>query len=163
MVNRLGEMRDRNFENQAYRASGLNLLVSAIILWNTRYLEAVFAELATQGHAVPPELMRCVAPLGWKHVGLTGDYVWGADRRWCTSATPAAEPAEVLLDPSPAANPATEPIRAPARIHDLLDEVRTTNRIVLVLFTHDRSTTERFGDHAVELSDGQLCGGRRVG
>lgn len=42
--NRLGEMRDRNFENQAYRASGLNLLVSAIILWNTRYLQAALEE-----------------------------------------------------------------------------------------------------------------------
>jgi TnpA family transposase len=34
--NRLGEVRDRTFENQAYRASGLNLLVSAVIPWNTR-------------------------------------------------------------------------------------------------------------------------------
>jgi TnpA family transposase len=33
---RLGDLRDRSFENQAYRASGLNLLVAAIILWNTR-------------------------------------------------------------------------------------------------------------------------------
>ncbi|WP_279333463.1 Tn3 family transposase, partial [Sphingomonas paucimobilis] len=34
--NQLGELRDRRFENQTYRASGLNLLVAAIILWNTR-------------------------------------------------------------------------------------------------------------------------------
>jgi TnpA family transposase len=32
-------MRDRSFESQRYRASGLNLLVAAIILWNTVYLE----------------------------------------------------------------------------------------------------------------------------
>ena len=32
---RLGEIRDRTFENQRYRASGLNLAVAAIILWNT--------------------------------------------------------------------------------------------------------------------------------
>src|SRR3546814_9898459 len=37
--NQLGELRDRRFENQSYRASVLNLLVAAIILWNTRYLE----------------------------------------------------------------------------------------------------------------------------
>ena len=36
---RLGEIRDRSFESQVYRASGLNLLIAAIILWNTRYLE----------------------------------------------------------------------------------------------------------------------------
>src|SRR2546422_11731405 len=29
---RLGEVRDRTFENQCYRASGLNLVVAAIIL-----------------------------------------------------------------------------------------------------------------------------------
>lgn len=33
--NRLGEIRDRTFENQLHRASGLNLVVEAIILWNT--------------------------------------------------------------------------------------------------------------------------------
>jgi TnpA family transposase len=33
--NRLGELRDRSFEAQRHRASGLNLVVGAIILWNT--------------------------------------------------------------------------------------------------------------------------------
>ncbi|MBG6240173.1 TnpA family transposase [Mycetocola sp. CAN_C7] len=33
--NRLGEIRDRSFEQQRYRASGLNLLTAAIVLWNT--------------------------------------------------------------------------------------------------------------------------------
>ena len=31
-LNRLGEIRDRSYEDQRYRASGLNLLVTAIIL-----------------------------------------------------------------------------------------------------------------------------------
>jgi TnpA family transposase len=37
---RLGEIRDRSYENQRYRASGLNLVVAAIRLWNTVYLES---------------------------------------------------------------------------------------------------------------------------
>src|SRR4029453_5408709 len=37
--NRWGEIRDRSFENQRYRASGLNLVTAAIVLWNTVYLE----------------------------------------------------------------------------------------------------------------------------
>ncbi len=45
--NRLGELRDRRFENQRYRASGLNLVVAAIVLWNTTYLERAIA--ATDG------------------------------------------------------------------------------------------------------------------
>jgi len=76
---RLGELRDRTFENQAYRASGLNLLVAAIILWNTRYLGAALDALRIRGRAVPAELVRHVAPLGWEHISLTGDYVWAAD------------------------------------------------------------------------------------
>ena len=32
--NRLGEIRDRSYENQRHRASGLNLLVAAIILYS---------------------------------------------------------------------------------------------------------------------------------
>ena len=76
---RLGELRDRSFDNQAYRASGLNLLVAAIILWNTRYLQAAFDALHARGAVVTPELVRHVAPLGWEHIGLTGDYVWAAD------------------------------------------------------------------------------------
>jgi TnpA family transposase len=73
---RLGELRDRRFENQIYRASGLNLLVAAIILWNTRYLQAALDALAASGTPAPPELLRHVAPLGWEHISLTGDYIW---------------------------------------------------------------------------------------
>ena len=60
--NRLGEQRDRSFENQAYRASGLNLIVAAIVLWNTRYLAPVFTELARLGHDTSSEMIRHVAP-----------------------------------------------------------------------------------------------------
>ena len=74
-------MRDRSFESQAYRASGLNLLVAAIILWNTIYLERAFAELCRQGRDVRPELAKHVAPLGWEHINLTGDYVWRPGER----------------------------------------------------------------------------------
>lgn len=37
--NRLGELRDRSFENQRYRVSGLNLAVAAMVAWNTVYRE----------------------------------------------------------------------------------------------------------------------------
>ena len=67
----LGELRDRTFENQVYRASGLNLVVAAVILWNTRYLQ-----LAADDLRVGSDMMKHVAPLGWEHLSLTGDYAW---------------------------------------------------------------------------------------
>lgn len=74
--NQLGELRDRRFENQTYRASGLNLLVAAIILWNTRYLEQAVGALA-----IPEDIARHIAPLGWEHISLTGDYRWNVESR----------------------------------------------------------------------------------
>jgi len=74
--NRLGELRDRRFENQRYRASGLNLVVAAIVLWNTTYLERAVAGLAAHGHGVDDALLPHLSPLGWEHINLTGDYLW---------------------------------------------------------------------------------------
>jgi TnpA family transposase len=76
-LHRLGEIRDRTYENQQHRASGLNLLVTAIILWNTRYLERAVQALR-RVEEVPDALLAHLSPLGWEHVNLTGDYVWGA-------------------------------------------------------------------------------------
>jgi hypothetical protein len=73
----LGEIRDRTYENQQHRVSGLNLLVTAIILWNTRYLEHAVTALR-QVEDVPDHLLAHLSPLGWEHVNLTGDYVWAA-------------------------------------------------------------------------------------
>jgi len=75
-LNRLGEMRDRSFEHQRYRASGLNLVVAAIILWNTVYLEKAIEALREHGREVDDKLLRNLSPLGWEHINLTGDYVW---------------------------------------------------------------------------------------
>jgi TnpA family transposase len=76
---RLGEIRDRTFENQRYRASGLNLAVAAITLWNTVYLGRAVEELRSRGEIIPDELLAHVAPLGWEHIALNGDYVWPAE------------------------------------------------------------------------------------
>jgi TnpA family transposase len=72
----LGEIRDRTFENQRYRASGLNLVVSAGILWNTVYLSHAVAELRSSGERVRDDLLAHIAPLGWEHITFNGDYVW---------------------------------------------------------------------------------------
>src|SRR5665213_3157852 len=74
---RVGEIRDRTYENQQHRASGLNLIVTAIILWNTRYLERAVATLR-QTENVPEHLLAHLSPSGWEHINLTGDYIWVA-------------------------------------------------------------------------------------
>jgi hypothetical protein len=74
--NRLGEIRDRGFEQQRYRASGLNLLTAAIVLWNTVYLERAANALRDRDQGVDDALLKHLSPLGWEHINLTGDYTW---------------------------------------------------------------------------------------
>jgi TnpA family transposase len=77
--NRLGELRDRTYENQRHRASGLNLVVAAIVLWNTVYLEQAVAAIRPSGQAVSDETLAHLSPLKWEHINLTGDYHWRKD------------------------------------------------------------------------------------
>jgi hypothetical protein len=75
---RLGRLRDRTAELQQHRASGLALVTAAIALWNTVYLGRAVEALRRRGEAVPEALLAHLAPIGWQHVNLTGDYLWGA-------------------------------------------------------------------------------------
>lgn len=76
-----GEIRDGSFESQAFRASGLNLVVSAIILWNTAYLSRVVESLREEGHDLPDDIIRHISPQIWEHINLTGIYDWNEEGR----------------------------------------------------------------------------------
>ena len=79
-LNRLGELRDRSFENQRYRASGLNLAATAITLWNTVYLERAIKALGVD-KTIDESLLPHLSPLSWEHIHLTGDYTWHTNKR----------------------------------------------------------------------------------
>ena len=72
-------VQDRTFDDQRLRAGGLNLVVAAIVLWNTVYLERAVETLRAGGTAVPDELLQHLSPLAWEHIILTGEYRWGSD------------------------------------------------------------------------------------
>ena len=58
--NRLGEIRDRAFENQRHRAGGLNLVVAAITLWNTVYFAPNNKPLTAQADMLSSFCHGCV-------------------------------------------------------------------------------------------------------
>jgi TnpA family transposase len=92
---RLGRLRDRSFEAQKHRAGGLALVVAAITLWNTRYLARALDALRARGEIVPDQLLAHLAPLGWQHINLTGDYLWEVQpRRDADGYRPLRIPAE---------------------------------------------------------------------
>ncbi len=71
---RLGELRDRALEAQIHRASCLHLLMAAITAWNTVYLTEAFATLRRQGENISEATIAHIAPLGWEHINLIGNY-----------------------------------------------------------------------------------------
>lgn len=73
---RLDEVRDRTFENQLYRASGLNLVVGAITLWNTVYIGKAVEHLKKTDSTFDENLIKHSSPLVRDHINLTGDYIW---------------------------------------------------------------------------------------
>ena len=62
----------------------LNLVVAAIILWNTAYLDRALQLLQEEGIAIPEDMPPHISPLGWEHITITGTYHWrsGVDRAW---------------------------------------------------------------------------------
>ena len=84
-----GRIVDRTHEAQQFRASGLNLVIAAIVYWNSTYLADAVAHLRNQGEVIPDELLTHVSPVGWNHIGFSGDFLW---ERAATSATAGRKP-----------------------------------------------------------------------
>ena len=71
-----GRIADRGLDAQEFRASGLNLVIAAIVYWNSTYLADAIDHLRRQRHAVPAELLAHTSPLTWEHIGFSGDFLW---------------------------------------------------------------------------------------
>ena len=68
-----GELRERAIQDQLQRASSLNILLNAIIVWNTVYLsEAV--KICKEKSWFDESLLNYISPLGWEHINLLGEY-----------------------------------------------------------------------------------------
>jgi len=94
-VHKQGRIADRTLQNQEHRASGLNLVIAAIALWNTLYMQRAVEHLRESGVAAPDELLAHLSPMSWAHVGLTGDYLW-ADAATANGSRPLNDPADRL-------------------------------------------------------------------
>ncbi|WP_017183084.1 Tn3 family transposase, partial [Sphingobium xenophagum] len=73
---RQGRIIDRSHEAQKYRASGLNLVIAAIVYWNTIYMDAAAQHLRSTSVAVPDDLLAHTSPVGWEHIAFSGDFLW---------------------------------------------------------------------------------------
>jgi len=68
-----GELRERALQDQLQRASALNIIINAISVWNTVYLQQSTEHRKKQGK-LQEELLNHISPLGWEHINFLGEY-----------------------------------------------------------------------------------------
>jgi len=69
-----GELRQRYREGQEDQLGALGLIVNALVLWNTRYMDAALSHLRSQGTEIEPEDVARLSPLADKHFNMLGRY-----------------------------------------------------------------------------------------
>ena len=69
-----GQLRQRYREGQEDQLGALGLVVNAIVLWNTRYIDAALSELRREGLQVAAADVKRLSPLGHEHVNFLGRY-----------------------------------------------------------------------------------------
>jgi TnpA family transposase len=69
-----GELRQRYREGQEDQLGALGLVLNAVVLWNTRYMDAALAALRACGWSVRDEDVARLSPLGFRHVNFLGRY-----------------------------------------------------------------------------------------
>ena len=69
-----GEIRQRYREGQEDQLGALGLVVNALILWNTLYMDRSLKHIRHQGVDVNPEDVARLSPLGYIHINMLGRY-----------------------------------------------------------------------------------------
>ena len=71
-----GELRQRYREGQEDQLGALGLVVNAVILWNTIYMDAALDELRAEGFDVRDEDVARLSPLSHGHLNVLGRYAF---------------------------------------------------------------------------------------
>jgi hypothetical protein len=72
-----GQIRQAYREGQEDQLAALGLVLNAVVLWNTRYLDAAVAQLRTEGHDIKEEEdVARLSPLKDRHINFLGRYLF---------------------------------------------------------------------------------------
>jgi len=71
-----GELRQRYREGQEDQLGALGLVVNAIVLWNTLYMETALEQVRTGDHLVHPDDVARLSPLLHRHINFQGRYAF---------------------------------------------------------------------------------------
>ena len=68
-----GQFMEREMQDQLQRASALNILINAISVWNTVYLQKAIDFFKSE-NSLDENLLKHISPLGWAHINFLGEY-----------------------------------------------------------------------------------------
>jgi len=75
-----GKIRKAQLEDQGNQASCLTLLTNAVIIWNTRYIQAVIDQLRAEGITVLDSDITHISPCRFEHINKYGKYTFNVDK-----------------------------------------------------------------------------------
>ncbi len=67
--------------HQLQRASALSVLINAISIWDTAYLQKAIDYLKSTDSGFNEKLLKHIAPLGWEHINFLGEYNFDVRKR----------------------------------------------------------------------------------
>ena len=73
-----GEVRQRYREGQEDQLGALGLVLNAVVLWNTLYMNKAVDHLTSQGAVLNSEDMARLSPLVHEHINFLGRYSFSA-------------------------------------------------------------------------------------
>ena len=74
-----GKIRKRHQEDQLNQAACLNLVINAITVWNTVYMQAALDQLKSEGYEVKEEDVKNLSPARSEHINMYGKYYFNVE------------------------------------------------------------------------------------
>ena len=74
------ELRSQQDEQLLHQVGALNLVINAIIIWNTVYIDKVVQQLRKDGLEISDEDLQSIWPTRQKHLNVYGAYLYEAER-----------------------------------------------------------------------------------
>jgi TnpA family transposase len=75
-----GEIRKAHIENQDIQASALTLMTNVVIVWNTRYIQAIIDQLRSEGYVVEESDLVHISPCRFRHINKYGKYFFDVEK-----------------------------------------------------------------------------------
>jgi len=73
------QIRKRNHEDQLNQAACLNLVVNAVAVWNTVYLQAALDQLKSEGYEIDEDDVKHLSPARSEHINIYGKYYFNIE------------------------------------------------------------------------------------